>query len=113
MIKTERFFKMLYEIQNIRQNEGEPKRRWFIDDYFDLVVWLNENDIEGFQLCYNKSEDQHAFTWHKNSGYMHNRVDDGEDKPGKPKGIPILITDYHFPYEEVAAIFKKESKKSG
>lgn len=102
---------MLYEIRNIRQNEGEPRRRWFIDDYFDLVVWLNnDEEIQGFQLCYNKAKNQHALTWHKESGYMHNRVDSGEDKPGKPKGIPILVTDGFFDYEEVAEIFKKESR---
>jgi hypothetical protein len=102
---------MLYEIRNIRQNEGEPRRRWFIDDYFDLVVWLNDDEeIQGFQLCYDKSKNQHALTWHKESGYMHNRVDSGEDKPGKPKGIPILVTDGFFDYEQIAEIFKRESK---
>ncbi len=105
------FPQMLYEIRNIRQNEGEPMRRWFIDDYFDLVVWLNnEEEIQGFQLCYDKTKNQHALTWHKESGYMHNRVDSGEDKPGKPKGIPILVTDGFFDYEEIAGIFKKESR---
>ncbi|OQX23675.1 MAG: hypothetical protein BWK80_24760 [Desulfobacteraceae bacterium IS3] len=102
---------MLYEIRNIRQNEGEPRRRWFIDDYFDLVVWLNDNEeIQGFQLCYNKSKNQHALTWHRDTGYMHNRVDSGEDKPGKPKGIPILVTDGFFDYEQIADLFKRESK---
>lgn len=101
---------MLYEIRNIKQNEGEPRRRWFIDDYFDLVVWIDETDeVEGFQLCYDKSVNQHALTWHRESGYMHNRVDDGEDKPGKPKGIPILVTDGNFNHKKTAEIFKKES----
>ncbi len=101
---------MLYEIKNVKQNEGEPKRRWFIDEYFDLVVWLDEEDgVEGFQLCYDKSRNQHALTWHRESGYMHNRVDEGDDKPGKPKGIPILIADGNFAYEKVADMFKEES----
>lgn len=103
---------MLYEIKNIRQNEGEPRRRWFIDDYFDLVVWLSEADeIEGFQLCYDKTRNQHALTWSRSTGYMHNRVDSGEDKPGKPKGIPLLVADGDFRHEEIANRFRKESKK--
>lgn len=101
---------MLYEIQNVKQNEGEPKRRWFIDEYFDLVVWLDkEDEVEGFQLCYDKSKNQHALTWHRESGYMHNRVDEGDDKPGKPKGIPILVADGNFAYDKIAEMFKGES----
>jgi hypothetical protein len=102
---------MLYEIQNIRQNEGEPIRRWFVDDYFDLVVWMNnDRQIDGFQLCYDKSGEQHALTWHRESGYMHNRVDTGEGKPGKPKEIPILVADGNFQYEEIARVFKEKSE---
>jgi len=102
---------MLYEIKNVKQNEGEPRRRRFIDDYFDLVVWSDANDkIEGFQLCYDKTKNQHALTWHKEFGYMHNRVDEGKDKAGKPKSIPVLVTDGFFPCQEIADTFKRESK---
>ncbi len=102
---------MLYEIKNVKQNEGEPRRRRFIDEYFDLVVWMDADDkIEGFQLCYDKTENQHALTWHKEFGYMHNRVDEGEDKAGKPKSIPVLVTDGFFPCQEIAEIFKRESQ---
>lgn len=102
---------MLYEIKNVRQNEGEPRQRRFTDDYFDLAVWLDPDDrIEGFQLCYDKTENQHALTWHKEFGYMHNRVDEGEDKAGKPKSIPVLVTDGFFPCQEIAESFKQESQ---
>ncbi len=101
---------MLYEISNIKQNEGEPKRRWFVDEYFDLVVWSDEKDeMEAFQLCYDKTKNQHALTWSQDSGYIHNRVDDGEDKPGKPKGIPILVIDGNFDHDQVADRFRGES----
>ena len=33
---------MLTEIQNARQIAGEGVRRWFTDDYFDLIVWYGE-----------------------------------------------------------------------
>ncbi|MCH7756306.1 hypothetical protein IH970_14450 [candidate division KSB1 bacterium] len=48
---------MLKEIQTARQIEGEPKRRWFSNRFFDLIVWFkkNDNEITGFQLCYNIS----------------------------------------------------------
>jgi len=42
---------MLREVPNVRQIKGESKRRWFSDDYFDLIIWLDETDeIVGFQL---------------------------------------------------------------
>lgn len=102
---------MLCEIRNVKQYGGEPQRRWFVDDYFDLIVWLGEGkEIIGFQLCYDKLKNQHALTWHKHSGYIHNRVDDGEHKPGKYKATPVLVTDGRFEAEAVAEIFKRESK---
>lgn len=101
---------MLYEIVKIKQNKGEPKRRWFIDDYFDLVLWQNEsNGIVGFQLCYDRTRDMHALTWYEDSGFMHNRIDDGENKPGKYKSIPVLLPNGHFPSKTIAEKFKAES----
>lgn len=101
---------MLYEVKNIKQLKGEPLRRWFIDDYFDLIVWLDkQNNISGFQLCYDKYKKQHALTWHKSSGYMHNLVDDGENKPGKYKSAPILVSNGQFDKNKVADFFKKAS----
>ncbi len=102
---------MLCEIKNVKQYDGEPQRRWFVDDYFDLIVWLSKNkEVIGFQLCYDKLKNQHALTWHKHTGYIHNRVDDGEQKPGKYKATPVLVTDGKFESEAVAEIFKRESK---
>ena len=35
---------MLSEDTHVRQIEGEPKRRWFSDYYFDLIVWLESQE---------------------------------------------------------------------
>ena len=35
---------MLSEDSHVRQPEGEPPRRWFSDDYFDLIVWLDRQE---------------------------------------------------------------------
>jgi len=106
---------MLREIspRYVRQIKGESKRRWFVDDYFDLLIWVNKNnEIIGFQLCYDKLGDQRALTWRKGSGYMHHHVDEGEGRPGKKKATPILDrVDRHFEREVIADAFKKESLK--
>jgi hypothetical protein len=31
---------MLRELSYVRQALEEPRRRWFADDFFDLIVWL-------------------------------------------------------------------------
>jgi hypothetical protein len=31
---------MLRELSHVRQALEEPRRRWFADDFFDLIVWL-------------------------------------------------------------------------
>ena len=64
---------MLREIPKVRQIEGEPHRRWFTDDHFDLVLWDDESrQIVGFQLCYDKHDGERAITWKEDSGFSLN-----------------------------------------
>jgi hypothetical protein len=102
---------MLREVTHIRQIKGEQKRRWFSNDFFDLLVWIDETDgISGFQLSYDRSQNQRALTWHIESGFTHDRIDDGEGKPGKIKATPILLPDSHFNYTEIGGRFKKHGR---
>ena len=102
---------MLKEHTNVRQIKDEPRRRWFADDYFDLIVWVDErHDIVGFQLCYDKSRHERALTWFKHTGYMHHRVDDGEHTIDMfRKATPILISDGSFDHKKIASLFKEQS----
>ena len=101
----------MIETKSVRQINGEPRRRWFWSNYFDLIVWFNsENDIIGFQLCYDKNRYQRVLTWKMESGYSHDRIDDGEGSPGKYKGTPILAADGIFEEGKIAALFKEESQ---
>ncbi len=100
---------MLTELKKVSQIPGEPKRRWFCDDYFDLIVWYSkDDDIIGFQLCYDKDQNERALTWKNSSDYTHYRVDDGESRLC-PKGIPILVSDGMFDHDELVDRFLKES----
>ncbi len=94
----------------MRQVPEEPKRRWFADDYFDLIVWLGRKaEIIGFQLCYDKEGDERSLTWHKDSGFSHNRIDSGElERPYK--ATPILLADGPFDYAAVARLFEERSR---
>ncbi|MBI4350439.1 MAG: hypothetical protein HY550_03275 [Elusimicrobia bacterium] len=88
---------MLKEAKNVRQIEGEPRRRWFADQYFDLIVWFDKDDsIWGFQLCYDREYKPRALTWTKKDGYKHTGIDDGEGEGGMYKGSPVLVADGLF-----------------
>jgi len=105
--------KMLYEIDGVKSYENEPKRRWFFDHDIDLTVWFDEVEkIVGFQICYDKPNNPHAFTWWKKGGYQHHEIDDGEriDTLAR-KGIPILMLDGFFDKEKIAKLFQQKSKK--
>jgi len=89
---------MMKEIEDTRQIPGEGVRRWFIDDYFDLIVWCtDEGIIEGFQLCYDKGKNERAVTWRRTGSYIHEAVDDGE-LYGLLAGFntPIILTSSDF-----------------
>ena len=103
---------MLYEIEGVKSYENEPKRRWFFDHDIDLTVWFDETEkIVGFQICYDKPKNPHAFTWWKKTGYQHHEIDDGERFGTLArKGIPILMLDGFFDKEKIAKLFQEKSK---
>lgn len=103
---------MLIEYVAAERKDGHLTRKWFGDSYFDLYCWLDDKgSIHKFQLCYDKSHDEHALTWIRPSTYYHQRVDDGENRPGKSKASPVLIPDGMFDFHTVAERFLRESKQ--
>ena len=92
---------MLKEYKNVKQYPGEKKRKWFSDQFFDLILWMdNEKEIFGFQLCYDIYGNEHSLTWKKTGFYKHNKVDDGE-KPFSMSRTPILVPDGIIPYKKI------------
>ncbi len=87
----------LTEILSVRRIAGEPLRRWFTSNEVDLIVWFDDAGCAlGFELSYDKGRGEHAIAWREGQGYTHWAVDDGEKRPGKPKGSPLLIADGPF-----------------
>jgi hypothetical protein len=100
---------MLKEVSNVRQVPGEGQRRWFTDQFFDLILWYDHtSEILGFQLCYNKKVHERALTWRRGMGFSHEKVDDGE-APGQWKMTPILTPDGSFDAAMIASRFHRES----
>lgn len=103
---------MLREVRQVRQIEGESRRRWFTDEDMDLTVWLDDaGHIAGFQLCYDKKGLERALTWRRDEGFSHHRIDDGEGRPGRYKGTPILVADGVFNEAAVAERFHSASRE--
>lgn len=96
---------MLSEIKDVRQIPKDGFRRWFTDNFFDLIVWYDNDRLEGFQLCYDKGNKERALTWRTACGYAHNRIDDGE-RPFANKMTPILVADGAFQKDLIAESFK-------
>ncbi len=99
---------MLRELRNVRQDPDERYRRWFEDEYFDLIVWYEGGEIYGFQLCYDTQGRERALTWIRGQGFSHNRIDDGEKTVGKPM-TPILVQDGLFDKALVGEKFRAAS----
>lgn len=103
---------MLREITSIAQLIHEPKRRWFEDDYSDLIVWhVHQDEIISFELYYDKRAHQRAVRWEQADRYAHYRVDDGEERSGKSKASPVLIVEEDFDCTKVAFLFESEGKR--
>ena len=105
---------MLKPVPKIRQDPGEPERQWYADEQgdLDLIIWYSKGgDISGFQLCYDTESSQKAVTWRLETGFSHERVDDGEDRPGRYKSTPILVPDGPLNKEDLIQRFEAKSKK--
>jgi hypothetical protein len=89
---------MLKELNNVRQVEGEPARRWFSSDKMDLIVWFDQQaNPVGFQFCYDKGGAEKALTWRPETGFSHMGVDDGEGGSRLTyKATPILVANGRF-----------------
>lgn len=99
---------MLREFEHVRQHEGEAPRRWFVDAYFDLIVWYEPEEpdrILGFQLCYDKIHDEHALTWKRVGGFTHHAIDDGQSGPFTNM-TPILMPDGVVPVDDLRRRFQ-------
>ncbi|MFI5366473.1 MAG: hypothetical protein ACHQ4J_12710 [Candidatus Binatia bacterium] len=93
---------MLRELP-VTQPKGEPFRRWYADDYFDLFVWTSDGGaVVAFELCYDKPGCERALIWSRETGWGHFRVDSGEATPIKNR-TPILVSDGSFPKALVVA----------
>lgn len=103
---------MLIENTQVSQEkDSSGYRRWFTDKDLDLIVWYaNDNEIDGFQLCYDKTESEHSITWLKDKGYSHNKIDTGESVPGEFR-TPILVADGMMPLEKILKDFESKCEK--
>lgn len=101
---------MLAEVK-VAQKEENYRRRWFEDDFFELIVWFDSSDaIHGFQLCYPRYGDERALTWKQEIGFLHEKIDDSRVFGSMP-ATAILVPDGIFPAELVLNEFKKRSKE--
>jgi hypothetical protein len=96
------------EIPRIRQHDGEPLRRWFTDEYWDLFVWEADGDVVAFQLSYGKPDSERTVSWRRGGDATHFAVDDGESHPGSHRS-PILVPDGDLNVRAVLSRFKRDS----
>lgn len=102
---------VLQEFKRVKQEPGvRGWRRWYQGSGLELIVWLDmEGQPEGFQICYKGfAQQEHALTWRRQSGFVHNRVDTGDTRPDKNL-TPILVPDGAVPWEQLRRDFSDES----
>jgi len=80
------------EIQFVSQVPGEPHKRWFQSDYFDLFVWYNKDDsLWGFRLCYDRGYGEHSLTWKSDTGSVsHHSIEPSRPAFNQHPSTPML-----------------------
>lgn len=94
------------EIEGVT-SEGQTRRRWFHDEYFDLFVWQNaDGEVTLFQLCYGPGSSGRALVWDKSRGFFHDGARTGEGEVigvSTASGDPVL-----FRFTSAAAVLPAE-----
>ena len=102
---------MLKEVRDVRQVPGESRRQMFFSEDMDLTVWVDDRGaILGFELCYDKGIGERSVRWRSGYGFLHQRVDDGENRPGRYKATPILVPDGVFDANKISRLFLENSR---
>ena len=103
---------MLKELKSVTQHPG-GFRRLFEDDFFDLFIWYEspqlQEEMTGFELCYDKLGTERALTWRRQTGFRHSWVDTGEDNP-KTNRTPMLVPGGYFDPEWIIPLFRQSSE---
>jgi hypothetical protein len=96
---------------NVRQRENEGYRRWFVNSEFDLIIWYDKKggELYGFQLCYEKTKHEKAFTCTKEYTSSHKVRDAGTEIGIPHQSTGILKDDGGNISEETILRFKNES----
>jgi hypothetical protein len=103
---------LLQEITNLRQIEGDPRRRWFADAVLDLYVWYDDEDnVIQFQICYDKGPGEQALTWKKEQGFIHHAVDDGEGGIYRMKSTPVILEKTRYDGGRIPDLIKQHGGK--
>jgi hypothetical protein len=102
---------MLEEWIGANRTVQNGQRRWFTDEKMDLIVWYRGSVVSDFQLCYDKTGDQHAVVWSDRGSLRHHRVDSGNDRPGSPKASPIMAESAEHDGGTLTADFKERAAK--
>ena len=100
---------MLIELTGISQKNEKYRRRWFEDNYFELIAWQDSyGGIYGFQLCYERFGNERTLTWKSDTGFDHEKIDDSRTMGSMP-ATAILVPDGVFPSDMIIDEFRSRS----
>jgi len=99
----------------VRQRPDEGHRRWFVNEYFDIILWYDSEggSMQGFQVCYAKKTLEKAFTWTRHYTSSH-FVAEGKSEEGHLNLATSILKGHAGPIpDEVMEHLRNESGDLG
>jgi hypothetical protein len=99
---------MLKELASRPSASGS--RRHFVDDFFELFVWSEEERISAFELCYDRLGSERSITWRAAGGLEHYAIDAGDELPTRNRTPVESPIPFEIPFGLLAIEFGKRSE---
>lgn len=98
----------MYRLKDPLQTEEGIRNDWYVNDFFDLVIWFDScsDEFLGFQLCYDKLYNEHSVTYKKGGSFSHDRI----QSSFSINGSPMVICNGDFTNKSIIHKFEEESK---
>lgn len=99
---------MLFEVKHLKQDSEQQHKRWFCDNYFDLLIWTDNltKKFVKFELSFQKAYAERILSWSQENGFKLKDVADEDLLWSNQQLSPVYKPEVPFCAKQLAETFR-------